>query len=172
MKTRYNYLLAAISLALPLLLVQCKAGPPKVQELEWPPSLSAAVEKAPTVPYCELVRNPANFTDKIVRTTGVFFKNLENSVFRDPSCQEYYTWVEFDPAYVYADEALKNRFAELACLKQARCDGRARISAVGRFEGPNESGYGHLGCCPYRFSIMRIEEAEPVAAPIIEPGLR
>jgi hypothetical protein len=126
--------------------------------------LSAAVDQAPAVPYCELVRNPTHFNNVIVRTEAMYYKNLENSVFRDLNCADSLVWVEFDPAYVYSNEALKKKFTELACLEQARCEGKAQVTTVGRFEGPNETGYGHLGCCPYRFSIMRIEKVDPVAS--------
>lgn len=169
MKIKAIHLLLGLSLTIPFVLVQCKGRQSKVHELEWPPDLSAAIEKAATVPYCDLVRNPGRFNNMIVRTEALFQKNLENSVFSDETCKDSFTWVEFDPAYVYADGALKSKFAELACLKQARCDGRARVTAVGRFEGPNETGYGHLGCCPYRFSIMRIEKAEAVPASTPRP---
>jgi len=169
MSIKSLYLVLVISLTI-FGLVQCSGRNSKEQELEWPPSWKTAVEKAPTVPYCDLVRNPANFTNQVIRTEAVFSKNLENSVLRDPTCKESYTWVEFDPAYVYSSDEVKIRFSELTCLKQARCDGRARVTAVGRFEGPSETGYGHLGCCPYRFSIMRIEktEAEPSSTAPLE----
>jgi len=164
MRRKYIQLLFGLLLAIPLLLVHCRPQASNVKELEWPPSLSAAVEQASTVPYCELVRNATRFNNVIVRTEAIFYKNLENSIFRDPRCSDNLTWVEFDPAYAYSSETLKNKFTELACLKQARCEGNAQITVVGRFEGPKETGYGHLGCCPTRFLIMRIEKVEPVAA--------
>ena len=162
MKTRRTYLLLVLFAALPFSLLYCESRPPKVQELEWPPSLSTAIEKAPTVAYCELIRNPSRYAKQIVRTEALFYKNLENEVFYDLACDDSRVWVEFDPAYVYSDDALKKDFEKIACLKQQRCEGRALVTAVGRFEGPNENGYGHLGCCPYRFSIMRLEKVAPV----------
>jgi len=168
MRTKYVQLLLGLSLVIPFVLIQCAYRHSKVPELEWPPSLSVAIEQAPTVAYCDLVRNPTRFNNAIVRTEAMFNKNLESSVFIDQACKDSLTWVEFDAAYVYADRALKNRFAELACLKQARCNGTAQVTAVGRFEGPGD-GYGHLGCCPFRFSIMRIEKAEPVQGSSSQP---
>ena len=97
MRARYVCLLLGLSLTI-LVFVQCKTQHSKVQELEWPPSLSSAVEKAATVPYCELVRNPARFNNAIVRTEAVFHKNLENSFFSHETCLDSFTWVEFDPA--------------------------------------------------------------------------
>src|SRR6185295_18353630 len=99
MKINRLHLLLGLSLTIPLLLVQCTGRQSKVQELEWPPGLSAAIEKAATVPYCELVRDPGRFNNTIVRTEALFHKNLENAVFSDEACKENFTWVEFDPAY-------------------------------------------------------------------------
>lgn len=169
MKTRHVYLLLGLFLAIPFSLVQCGGRESKVPELEWPPALSTAVEKAPTIPYCELIQNPTRFNNEVVRTEALFYKNLENTIFYDPTCKGNSTWVEFDPAYLYTDAALKNKFEELGCLRRQRCDGKARVTAVGRFEGPNEDGYGHLGCCPYRFSIIRIENAEAVDSSTSQP---
>lgn len=160
MKIRHRYLLLVLSAAILVSLLHCERQPPKVQELEWPPDFSTAISKAPTVAYCELIHNPSRFANQIIRTEAVFYKNLENEVFYDLACNGSRVWVEFDPAYVYTNEALKKDFDKVACLRQQRCDGRARVTVVGRFEGPNESGYGHLGCCPYRFSIMRLEKVE------------
>lgn len=169
MQTRHVHLLLLLSLVILSSLIQCGGRESNVQELEWPPALSAAVEKAPTVPYCELIKSPTRFTNGIVRTEALFYKNLENTVFYDPTCKGNSTWVEFDPAYLYTDDALKNKFEELGCLRRQRCDGKARVTAVGRFEGPNEDGYGHLGCCPYRFSIIRIENADAVDSSTSQP---
>jgi len=169
MRVKHIQLLLVLSLIIPFVLIQCADRHPKTPELESPPSLSTAIEQAPTVAYCDLVRNAPRFNNAIVRTEAIFNKNLENSVFSDLRCKDSIIWVEFDPAYVYADEGLKNRFAELACLKQPRCNGKAQVAAVGRFEGPRESGYGQLGCCPFRFSIMRIEKAEPLRSVASQP---
>lgn len=163
MKPRRTFLLLVLFTASLFSLLHCDGRQPKVQELEWPPALSTAIEKAPTVAYCELLRHPSRFANQIVRTEALFYKNLENEVFYDLACNDSRVWVEFDPAYVYTDDALKKDFEKVACLRQQRCDGRARITAVGRFEGPKESGYGHLGCCPYRFSMMRLERVEAIA---------
>jgi len=167
MKTPLTYLLLVLSAA--FLSLYCVARSSKVQEPEWPPSLSTAIEKAPTVAYCELIRNPNRFANQIVRTEALFFKNLENEVFYDLACHDSRVWVEFDPAYVYTDDTLKKDFEKVACLGRQRCEGRARITAIGRFEGPNETGYGHLGCCPFRFSIMRLEKVEPVVGSASQP---
>jgi hypothetical protein len=71
--------------------------------------------------------------------------------------------VVFDPAYVYTADVVKKQFDAALCLGQPRCEGKARITFVGRFEGPAETGYGHLNSYHYQFSIVRIEKVEPVA---------
>src|SRR5438874_966124 len=146
MKGKHIYLLLGLSLILSFSLVQCGGRQSKVRELEWPPALTTAVEKAPTTAYCDLIKNSSRFANQIVRTEALFYKNLENEVFYNSACNDSRIWVEFDSAYVYSDDALKEKLEQVACFRQQRCEGRARITVVGRFEGPNQAGYGHLGC--------------------------
>jgi len=40
--------------------------------------------------------------------------------------------------------------------------GRANATVVGRFEGPNKEGYGHLNSLPFRFVIIAVEKAGAV----------
>jgi hypothetical protein len=70
--------------------------------------------------------------------------------------------VEFDPAYVYTDEAVKKALAKALQPKPPYMDGKARVTAVGRFDGPNNSGYGHLSGYRFRFTIIRIEQVSAV----------
>jgi hypothetical protein len=144
------------------LLSQCSTREPKNPQLEWPPALSAAVEKAPTVSLCELVSKPDTFDKHVVRTSALFAKNLENEFLHDSSCGDNYVWVEFDPAYQYSDDALKKKFEQIACLRKSRCDGKALVTVVGRFDGIKDGPYGHLDGYTLRFSIIRLEQVEKV----------
>jgi hypothetical protein len=131
---------------------------------EWPPSLSDLVKSAPTVPFCKLVSHPANYQRKVVRTLAVFYGDRENEVLYDPQCpnEANFTWVDFDPSYVYTDEFLKRRLKETLGRQPPYVDGKAQVTAVGRFEAANGGGYGHLDSYRFRFSIMRIEAVDAV----------
>ena len=161
MKIKHFSLLSSLSLAAALSLIRCTSREPKAPQLEWPPALSAAVEKAPTVYLCELVNKPDHFDKQVVRIKALFAKNLENEFFYDSTCSDSYVWVEFDPAYQYSDDLLKKKFEQIACLRKSRCDGKALVTVVGRFDGPKAGPYGHLDSYTYRFSIIRLEDVQP-----------
>lgn len=119
--------------------------------------------KVPTVSFCDLIRDPARFDNKTVRTRAIFFRNLENEDLNDPTCgiEDTYVWVEFDPGYVSADDELKKEFDRTLCPSQPCPTGRAKVTVVGRFDGPSGGPYGHLGGYRFRFLLMRLESAEP-----------
>lgn len=134
--------------------------------MEWPPSLSGAIEKAPTVPFCELLRNSAQYDKMIVRTQATFFRNMENQTLEASGCvsENPYVWVEFDPAYVYTEEAIKSKFQQSLCPSQPCPTGTARVTVVGRFDGPEDGPYGHLDGYRLRFSVIRLETVEPIGS--------
>jgi hypothetical protein len=142
---------------------------PSEQDLEVPPSLSSAVERAKTVDFCTLVRDSLHYDKNVVRTKATFFRDLENAYLYDRSCgQNAYVWVELEPAYAYSNAEIKKKFEQLYCSKQPCSDDNALVTVVGRFEGPTGGPYGHLDGYRFRFSVMRIErvdEPESIASP-------
>jgi hypothetical protein len=148
-----------IALVLP---VSCITQEPQLKDIQGPPSYPSTIKQAPTVPFCELIRDSARYDKSIVRTQAIFLRNMENAYLYDPTCagENSYVWAEFDPAYVYTDEALKKNFEQLLCPTQPCPIGRAQITVVGRFEGPGGGPYGHLNDYRFRFSFIRLEQAE------------
>lgn len=55
---------------------------------EWPPSLSGVVEKAPTVSFCELVKHPELYQNKVIRTQAIFHGDRENEMLYDSRCPD------------------------------------------------------------------------------------
>ena len=123
-------------------------------------------EPVATVTYCELIKHPKRFHNKVVRVTGIFEHGFEKSSLADEEvcssgkpvagAAQSDTWVSYDKAFVRdgdSDEARSNQ--------EVSGFGRWRLSAVGRFrraEGPQR--FGHLGCCKYEFAFIRIEKFE------------
>ena len=117
-----------------------------------------------TVTYCELLKNPKRFHDKVVRVNAVFERGFEKSSLSDedgcskgkPGNAQSDTWVSHDKSFVMdgdSEEAKNNR--------NVSGFGKWWITAVGRFrraEGPQR--FGHLGCCKYDFALIRIEKSE------------
>ena len=155
-------LTAAFSLAGLLLLVGFLAQQPNIKDVTGPPTLTQSISQAPTVPLCELIRDFDTYDKGIVRTQAMLFTNMENTYLFDPACRDGNTavWAEFDPSYVYTDDALKERLDQLLCPESPCPTGTAQVTVVGRFDGPADGPYGHLSSYRFRFSLIRLEQAE------------
>ena len=121
-------------------------------------------EPVATVTYCQLLKDPKRFHNKVVRINAVFERGFEKSSLSDhegcskgrPGYAQSDTWVSYDKAFIMegdSDEAKDNQ--------NVSGFGKWWITAVGRFrrgEGPQR--FGHLGCCKYDFALIKIESSE------------
>src|ERR1041384_890226 len=121
-------------------------------------------EPVATVTYCQLLKDPKRFHNKVVRVNAVFGRGFEKSSLSDEGdCSrgksgsaQSDTWVSQDKAFVVdgdSEEAKNNQ--------KVSGFGKWWITAVGRFrrgEGPQR--FGHLGCCKYEFALIKIEKSE------------
>jgi hypothetical protein len=115
-----------------------------------------------------MIRDPESYDQQVIRTQAVYFRNMENQRLEDASCpnKDRNVWVEFTPSYVYTDEALKKKLDETLCATSPCPTGRARVTVVGRFDGPDEGPYGHLDEYRFRFSVIRLEKVDQAEAPL------
>ena len=146
-------------------LTQCNSHEPSVKDIDGPPRMTATVEKAPTVSWCDLIRDFQRYDKQVVRTRALLHVDRENQFLYDSQCEggeATPVWVEFDPSYVYSDEKLKHRLTELIRPTRERSAGTAAVTVVGRFEGPAGAPFGHLDGYRSKFSIMRLEQADQV----------
>lgn len=122
-------------------------------------------EPVATVTYCQLLKDPKRFHNKVVRVNAVFERGFERSSLSDEedcskgkpaSASQSDTWVSHDKSFVIdgdSDEAKKNR--------NVSGFGKWFITAVGRFRRAEDpQRFGHLGCCKYEFALIRIETSE------------
>lgn len=146
-----------------LFFSRCSVREATEHDIEGPPNMSSIVEKAPTVPFCELVRSVGRYDKTVVRTSALLYVDRENETLYDPDCdtENTHAWVEFDPSYVYTDKKVRETLTELIRPRLDSPTRKARVTIVGRFEGPKDGPYGHLDGYQFRFSIMRLEGAEP-----------
>lgn len=120
-------------------------------------------EPVATVTYCQLLKDPKRFHNKVVRVNAVFERGFEkSSLFDEEGCSkgkqagQSDTWVSHDKSFVIdgdSEEAKNNN--------SVSGFGKWWITAVGRFrrgEGPQR--FGHLACCKYDFALIRIEKSE------------
>ena len=138
-----------------------------MKDIQGPPSMEDTVAKAPTVSWCEMVRDSQHYDKQVVRTRALLHVDHENQFLYDSNCENEAAapvWVEFDPSYVYSDEKLRRRLTEIIRPTRERSAGTAAVVVVGRFEGPAGGPYGHLDGYHSKFSIIRLEQAEEGAS--------
>jgi hypothetical protein len=142
----------------------CGTHEPTIGDIAGPPTMSSSVAQAPVVSFCDLIRSPAHYNKLIVRTSAVLHVDRENEFLYHPECEAERAgpaWVDFDPSYVYTEDKLRDRLIEIIRPRLSASSRTARVTVVGRFEGPSGGPYGHLDGYSSRFSIMRLEQAEP-----------
>ena len=123
------------------------------------------VDVAKTVRFCELITQPEQYNNQVIQTEAILYSDRENTALYSPDCvgREKYVWSDFEPGYQYRDESVRRKFEGVDC-PQPRCPStETKVTVVGRFEGPGEQGFGHLGAYRFRFVIMQIVTAEPVS---------
>jgi len=130
-----------------------------------------AKSEIPTIPYCELLRNPKLFDQKLIRIRGIYaLTGGEYSNLYDPSCLnsptpeekvrfETETWVWFDEAYeTQTNPGIAKIFAQLRDFY-----GWADVIVVAKFFGSEKHGrYGHLSSARFMLDVVRIEHVQPV----------
>jgi hypothetical protein len=158
-----NTMLAMVC-AVAFVIAGC-AHEPQLSDINGPPSYASTIANAPAVELCDLIRSPDRYDGQVVRTQAVYFRNMENQRLEDPACntENAFVWVEFEPSYVYTDKSLEKRLQETLCPSVPCPIGRARVTMVGRFEGPQHGPFGHLDDYRFRFSVIRLEAVEPGA---------
>ena len=137
-----------------------------------PPDLS----KIPTVTYCDLIKNAARYDKKIVRVRAIYFNEFERTFLYDEICKTDQppfapekvpaeTWAQWDKSLL-----TKGDSEEAKTNHQLKGFGRKDITVVGKFDSTNGQGdanvpnlFGHLNCCRYQFSIMRLEKNHNLA---------
>ena len=111
-----------------------------------------------TVTYCELMKDPKRYHDKVVRVNAVYGRDFEQSFLSDQEdcSKESATWVSYYKTFVIdgdSEEAKNNR--------NVSGFGKWLITAVGKFRrAEGDQRFGHLACCKYDFALIRIEKSE------------
>lgn len=128
------------------------------------------LSKIPTVTYCELIKNADAYDHKNVRVRAIYLNEFEKTYLFDERCQiaqtptapkevPAETWAEWDKSF-----DTKSDSEEAVLNRKLKGFGRKDVTVIGRFYSTEESGdanapnrFGHLNCCRYKFSIMRVE---------------
>ena len=110
--------------------------------------------RLPVISYYDVVRDPTNRFEQIIRVRGTYSHDMENSALGDFGCgQNIWTWVAADPD--------SNFMQAIVNLKRGQ---RADAVFLGRLSGPNNEGYGHLNGYRYQLIVMNVDELKPLSA--------
>lgn len=132
-----------------------------------------------TVQLCQAVKDWKKYDHKTVRIEAIYAAGFERSELYDLNClsPQETAWVELAANVQKASASeVMNDLNQLL-----RSDGRARITAVGEFDGPKKvdippntpesvaqlmravnSRYGHMNHWNFQFVLSKIERAEAV----------
>ena len=101
-----------------------------------------------------------------MRTEAIVVTTFELGFLYDPQCNLQKRWVDFGSDN---EEVWKTLFPFLEPTLEKNFPTRARITAVGRFDGPRKEGYGHLSSFRVHFQIMAVEKMEAVNPEVPSP---
>lgn len=127
---------------------------------------SADSLEIPTVAFCKLLTNPADYNRKIVRTQAILTVNANVQALSDLSCFTKHPMVgiEPDPSFHHEpSDMVQKEFYDLVRPEREIRDGQARVTIVGRFEGPILYPERRKSQYIYQFIVLRLEKAESVA---------
>jgi hypothetical protein len=126
----------------------------------------------PTVEFCELVRNAANYDGKRVRVRAVYFSAFEISGLGEPGVPACHVdagvWVNFDPSVESNSKPqIYKRFVDSIYSRKIDSNGNIEaewllwetpVLVTGVIHKPNGWGYGHTNIYSHEFVISSIEE--------------
>lgn len=111
-----------------------------------------------TVDYCDLLRKPELYDQKVVRIQAIYRYGYEWSELYCPDClTEGRTWVDFDEL---SETCTKSEVAKK--IDDNGFKGRtASVLIVGKFYGSG-SGYGHMNAYQFKFLASCVEQAKVI----------
>jgi hypothetical protein len=133
---------------------------------------SASTQQIPTVEFCDLIRNAADYDAKQVRVRAVYFSAFEISGLGEPAgpaCHvDAMVWVDFDPSLESNSKPeIYKRFRD--SIYGLRIDANGNIEGegllwetplvvTGVIYKPNGRGYGHTNIYSHKFVVSSLEE--------------
>ena len=118
----------------------------------------------PKITYCELIKHPEKYDDKVVEVTAIYGNGFEKSYLYDKDLcnkgmDQPQTWVAYDKSFVMDGDS-----EEAKTNSAISGFGVWEVTAIGRFKRAKEPGrYGHMACCLYQFNFMKIVRSEKLS---------
>ena len=117
------------------------------------------ISDAQTVAYCEVLKNPEAFKDKMIRVRALYQTDFEQSAIAAPACTGPIpsTWVDFERSWE-SRTGWRLRHAINSVKWRVQTD----VVFVGRFKAGGS--YGHLGMYPFSIEVYRVEAVKPAGS--------
>lgn len=121
------------------------------------PMRSRHDDKYTTVAYCDLVRNPERYDQKLVRVSAVYRYGYEWSELYCLECAtEAKTWIDFDESFSSSTKAsIRKKLGDNGFKGRT-----VLVTMVGKFDAGG--GYGHMGAYRFRLLVSQVEKADVI----------
>jgi len=134
------------------------------------------------VTYCDLVREPTFYDNKVVRVKANYLAAFEGSIMSDSACDGKDTWVRFDAKI--RDATLRKvwkKFDRLTDTSPEYKNGgvnhpsrQVKVTWIGLFQGVKRAqkignrtfpfGYGHMNSFDFQFIAQKVESVSKLVS--------
>ena len=139
-------------------------------------------QEIPTIAYCDLVREPIFYDNKVVRISVNYIAAFEGSIIRDSDCDGKDTWVRFDAKVKDATpRKIWKKFDRLTDTSPEYKNGGVnypsrlvKVTWIGLFQGVKRAqkignltlplGYGHMNGFDFQFVVQKVETVSKIAS--------
>lgn len=117
---------------------------------------SIDLNKAQTVPYCEVLNHPEAFKDRLIRVRALYETDFELAAITAPSCAMPIpaTWVEFEQNWEH-----RTRWRVRRAIGGQQWRVQMDVVFIGMFRTGGQ--YGHMDMYPFLFEVYKVEAIRP-----------
>jgi hypothetical protein len=157
-----------LRIAMPLSIVLCASG-------EQSNTGGVAPEKAG---FCNLVKNPKRYDQKLILTEAVLVKNFQPRVdggepfLYSPNCAGSEHMVLWERLEEESDPEVSKQHDKVFSDAEKKSEtGRAKAKVIGKFMMAKDSGpgFGHLDGWRLMLNVVKVEKYEPVSSSAVWP---
>src|SRR5262245_20791898 len=125
------------------------------------------------VEFCNLVKNPKSYDQKLISTDAVLVKNFQTLVdggepfLYGPSCAGSEHKVLWERSEEDSDPEVNNQHDRVFSEAEKKSEtGRAKVKVVGKFMVAKDGGhgFGHLDAWLMMLDVVKVEMYEPVSS--------
>ena len=114
------------------------------------------ISDAQTVTYCEVLKNPQGYKDKMIRVSALYQNDFEQSAITAPACTGPIPsqWVDFERSW-----ESRTGWRLRHTINSVKWRVQTDVVFIGRFKAGGS--YGHMGMYPFSIEVYRVEAVKP-----------